>query len=233
MTMAVDTPPFDDVRVRQAFRLIAGRPQLVEIAQDGFGTIGNDLFGKGFPYYDTSLPQRQQDLEKAKSLLKQAGHGSLSVTLNTSSVAPGMLESATAFATQAKGANVTVTLNNIPAADFYGSGYLKYGFGQTQWNADTLPQWMEQAVVKGAPYNETHWDVPSFNKMFNDARAELDATKRQTLYDDLQSILWNEGGYLVWGFVPFIDGLAQNVRGASPNPAQDLSNYMFREYWLA
>jgi peptide/nickel transport system substrate-binding protein len=233
MTMAVDTPPFTDVRVRQAFRLIAGRPQLVAIAQDGFGTVGNDLFGKGFPYYDSSLPQRGQDIEKAKSLLKQAGHSSLSVTLNTSSVAPGMLESATAFAAQAKSANVTVTLNNIPAADFYGSGYLKYGFGQTQWNADTVPQWMEQAVIKGAPYNETHWDVPSFNKMFNQARAELDAAKRQTLYDDLQSILWNEGGYLIWGFVPFIDGLAHNVQGATPNPAQDLSNYMFRQYWLS
>lgn len=232
MTMAVDTPPFTDVRVRQAFRLIAGRPQLVEIAQDGFGTVGNDLFGKGFPYYDDALPQRTQDIEMAKSLLKQAGHSSLSVTLNTSSVAPGMLESATAFAAQAKAANVSVTLNNIPAADFYGSGYLKYGFGQTQWNADTIPQWMEQAVVKGAPYNETHWNVPSFNKMFAQARGELDAAKRATLYDELQKILWTEGGYLVWGLVPFIDGLAHNVRGATPNPAQDLSNYMFREYWL-
>ena len=206
MTMAVDTPPFTDVRVRQAFRLIAGRPQLVEIAQDGFGTVGNDLFGKGFPYYNDCLPQRTQDIEMAKSLLKQAGHSSLSVTLNTSSVAPGMLESATAFAAQAKAANVKVTLNNIPAADFYGSGYLKYGFGQTQWNADTIPQWMEQAVVKGAPYNETHWNVPSFNRMFAQARGELDPTKRATLYDDLQKTLWTEGGYIVWGLVPFIDG---------------------------
>lgn len=233
MTMAVDTPPFTDVRVRQAFRLIAGRPQLVATAQDGFGSIGNDLFGKGFPLYDGSLPQRKQDIEQAKSLLKKAGHAKLSVTLNTSSVAPGMLESATAFAAQASAAGVTVTLNNIPAADFYGSGYLKYGFGQTQWNADTIPQWMEQAVIKGAPYNETHWNVPSFNKLFAGARGELNASKRAMLFDDLQQILWNEGGYIIWGLVPFIDGLAKNVRGATPNPAQDLSNYMFRQYWLA
>jgi peptide/nickel transport system substrate-binding protein len=233
MTMAVDTPPFNDPQVRQAFRLIADRPQLVNIAQDGFGGIGNDLFGKGFPLYNASLPQRAQDIEKAKSLLKQAGHENLSVTLNTSPVAPGMLESATAFASQAKAAGVTVTLNNIPAANFYGSRYLKYGFGQTQWNADTIPQWMEQAVVAGAPYNETHWNVPSFNKLFAQARAELDAGKRAMLFDELQQMLWDEGGYLIWGLVPFIDALAPNVRGATPNPAQDLSNYMLRQYWLA
>jgi peptide/nickel transport system substrate-binding protein len=232
MTMAVDTPPFNDVRVREAFRLLAARPQLVEIAQDGFGSVGNDLFGKGFPLYDSQLPQRVQDVDKAKSLLQQAGHANLSVTLNTSSVAPGMLESATAFASEAAKAGVTVTLKNIPAADYYGSGYLKYAFGQSQWNADTVPQWMEQAVVAGAPYNETHWNIPSFNRLFAQARGERDDNKRAMLFDELQSILWNQGGYIIWGFVPFIDALATNVHGATPNPAQDLSNYMFRQYWL-
>jgi peptide/nickel transport system substrate-binding protein len=233
MTMAVDTPPFNDVNVRQAFRLIANRPELVKIAQDGFGTVGNDLFGKGYPLYDSSLPQREQDLGQARSLLKKAGADKLTVTLNTSSVAPGMLESATAFAAQAQQAGVTVQLKNIPAGDYYGSGYLKYGFGQSQWNADTIPQWMEQAVVKGAPYNETHWTDPQFDALFVKARGELDAAKRGQMYDELQSTLWNSGGYLIWGFVPFIDGLALNVRGAVPNPAQDLSNYDFSTYWLA
>jgi peptide/nickel transport system substrate-binding protein len=233
MTMAIDTPPFNDVLVRQAFRLIAGRPQLVGVAQDGFGAVGNDLFGKGFPYYDSQLPQRVQDIGQAKFLLKKAGHEKLSVTLNSSTVAPGMLESATAFAAQAQKAGVTVTIKNIPAADYYGSGYLKYGFGQSQWNADTIPQWMEQAVVKGAPYNETHWNIPSFNDLFIRARGELGPAKRAAMYDELQSILWHSGGYIIWGLVPFIDGLAKNVHGATPNPAQDLSNYMFRQYWLS
>ncbi len=63
-------PPFNDNRVRQAFRLIADRPALIEGAISGFGTVGNDIAGKGLPFYDTSLPQRTQDIEKAKSLLK-------------------------------------------------------------------------------------------------------------------------------------------------------------------
>src|SRR6185312_14859015 len=42
-TMRVDQPPFNDVRVRQAFRLIADRQQLVEQALNGQGAVANDM----------------------------------------------------------------------------------------------------------------------------------------------------------------------------------------------
>ena len=115
--MAVDLDPFQDVRVRQAMRLIADRPALVEAAQAGFGVVGNDVFGYRQPDYNTDLPQRTQDIEQAKSLLKAAGKSDLRVTLYSSTVAPGMLESATAFAQQAKAAGVTVKVNNGPTCE--------------------------------------------------------------------------------------------------------------------
>ncbi|MFD1049229.1 ABC transporter substrate-binding protein, partial [Kibdelosporangium lantanae] len=43
-TMRVDTGPFTDVRVRQAFRLIVDRPQMVAQALNGQGRIGNDMY---------------------------------------------------------------------------------------------------------------------------------------------------------------------------------------------
>ena len=43
--MRVDRPPFNDVNVRQAFRLIVDRQALINVALGGFGTLGNDLFG--------------------------------------------------------------------------------------------------------------------------------------------------------------------------------------------
>ena len=54
--MRVDRPPFDDVLVRQAMRLIVDRQALINVALGGFGTLGNDLFGTGLPYYAESLP---------------------------------------------------------------------------------------------------------------------------------------------------------------------------------
>ena len=74
MCMLTNRPPFTDVRVRQAFRLAIDRPATLESAFVGFGQLGNDVYGKGLPDYDTSLPQRTADPAQAKALLKQAGH---------------------------------------------------------------------------------------------------------------------------------------------------------------
>ena len=232
MTMACDTPPFNDPRVRQAFRLMADRPALLESAQDGYGSLGNDLFGKGFALYDTALPQRVQDIDQAKFLLKKAGHDGMTVTLNTSSVAAGMYESAITFAQQATKAGVNVTLNNIPEGNFYGSNYLKYIFGQTQWTVYPLDQWITEALLSNAPYNETHWHVPAFDKLFYDAQADLNPAGRQEKFFALQQMLWNEGGYLIWGFQPIIDAVSANVHPAPQNPTGYLGNYEFRDFWV-
>ena len=75
--------PFNDPRVTLAIKLIADRKALVESAISGYGTVGNDIFGAGLPFYDKSLPQRVQDIDKAKSLLKAAGQSDLKVAAAT------------------------------------------------------------------------------------------------------------------------------------------------------
>src|SRR5215475_8369731 len=59
LCMAIDMPPFDDVRVRQAMRLLVNRPQIVNQVLSGYGSVGNDLYGRFDPGYDKSLPQRE------------------------------------------------------------------------------------------------------------------------------------------------------------------------------
>src|SRR5215831_18700940 len=73
-TMRVDLEPFKDNRVRQALRLIVDRKQMLDVVFRGRGTVGNDVFGIWSPSYDHSIPQRVQDIDKAKSLLKAAAH---------------------------------------------------------------------------------------------------------------------------------------------------------------
>ncbi len=101
--MRVDRPPFNDVNVRQAMRLIVDRQALINVALGGFGTVGNDLFGYNLPYYAKSLKPREQDIDQAKSLLKKAGKSNLAVTLQTSDIVPGFTQAATLFAQQAQG----------------------------------------------------------------------------------------------------------------------------------
>jgi len=58
LCMAIDMPPFDDVRVRQAMRLIVDRQQMIEQVASGFGFVANDLYAPFDEGYDKSLAQR-------------------------------------------------------------------------------------------------------------------------------------------------------------------------------
>ena len=44
ITMRIDAPPFDDVRVRQAMRLIVNREEMLTRAISGYGYVGNDMY---------------------------------------------------------------------------------------------------------------------------------------------------------------------------------------------
>ena len=162
--MAVDKAPFDDVRVRQAIKLLADRDQLVEVALSGFGQVGNDLFGRGLPFYDSSLPQRTRDVAKAKSLLAAAGHGNgLDITLQTSPASPGMVEAATLLAQQAKAGGVNITISQVDSSSYFDPslqvpqdavraddlGRLQHAFGLLQLRAHPQRQWQRDTLEPG------------------------------------------------------------------------------------
>ncbi len=109
-TMRVDQPPFNDVNVRQAMRLLVDRQQMIDSALDGYGVPGSDVFSPYDPDFDSSL-RRVTDIPQAKFLLKKAGQENLSVVLTTSAVATGTVAMATVLAQQAKAAGVTIKLN--------------------------------------------------------------------------------------------------------------------------
>jgi len=227
-TMRVDQAPFDDVRVRQAFRLIVDREQMVQQVLSGEGRVANDLYAPYDPAYASDLPQREQDLEQAKSLLKQAGQEGLQVELFTGddigSVAPA---SANLFVEQAKQAGVDVKVTK--KTPFYDDNYLSYPFAQDFWNTR---QYIPQAAVcamPGASFNETHWDNPEFTDLIDTAAQTLDEAKRTTLLQDAQELEYNEGGYIIWGFRQQVDGYASTVQGLEPSRYLPLGSYKFHK----
>jgi peptide/nickel transport system substrate-binding protein len=72
--MRCDYGPFMDKRVRQAVALAFDRVGYVEgILMGVGGTVANDSVMDSYPSADKSVPQRKQDLAKAKQLMKEAG----------------------------------------------------------------------------------------------------------------------------------------------------------------
>ncbi len=151
--MAIDMPPFDDVRVRQAMRLLVDRKGMISQVASGYGFVGNDLYAPFDPGYDHSLPQREQDIDQAKSLLKAAGHANLAVDLHTTNGAAGMVETATVFANQAQAAGVKINVINDP--NYYGNQYLKLAFSIDFWGTRSYLNQVQQGSLPNSPYNET------------------------------------------------------------------------------
>jgi peptide/nickel transport system substrate-binding protein len=227
--------PYTDPRVTLAMKLIADRKALVAGAISGYGTVGNDIVGKGLPFYDGSLPQREQDIEKAKSLLKAAGQEKLTVELSTSDIFPGFVEAATLYAQQAKAAGVTVKLKNVPANSYYNPSllYLKMPFAETQWALSSLKMFYLQALAPDAPYNETHWKSPSFASLLSKAVGAPNKAAAQTLWNQVQKIQYDKGGYINWTNADWVDGTSKKLQGLKPSAAGALGNFRFMDAWLA
>lgn len=233
-TMRVDKAPFNDVRVRQAFKLIVDRPAMLNSVFKGHGAIANDLYSVWDPVYDADIPQRSQDLEQAKFLLKKAGRSDLSVTLVTSPVAQGLVEAAQVFAQQAKGAGVTVNLNQVTPSEFFGPNYLHWVFAQDEWTY--FPYFPQTSFnsIPGADFSETHYSDAHFTKLYYEALASVDERKRKDIAHEMQRIYWNNSGYIVPLIAPEIDGYSANLQGVVESKTGYPFNFFdFKRMWYS
>ena len=228
-TMRVDVAPFNDNRVRQAFRLLVNRQQMVEQVLSGQGRIANDLYAPYDPCYADDLPQREQDLEQAKSLLNQAGKSGLRVELVTGDIFRGVIEAAQVFAEQAKGAGVQVKVRKVDTGTFYGDNYLKWPFAQDFWSTRTYLAQVAQGSLPNSPFNETHWDNKEFQRLIQQARAELDEGRRCELLHEAQKLEYEQGGYIIPYFSNAIDAHSASVGGIQKAKSGfTLGNYQLR-----
>ncbi|WP_411104966.1 ABC transporter substrate-binding protein [Streptomyces sp. cmx-4-9] len=232
--MKTDRPPFNDPRVRRAFFLIADRKELVDGALSGAGEIGNDLFGKGYQFYPAGLPQRTQDLDRARALLKEAGAEGLKVTLDTAPAATGFVEAGGIFKEQAAKAGVTIEVK-VGNKDTYWRDILNNGtLASYRSGAMPIESHISQRLLTGSTTNATKWQRPDFDDLYQQAQSTRDAAQRGALYERMQRRLYDEGGFLIWGFADWIIATAPQVRGVSKTaPANTLDWARFDKIWIA
>jgi len=239
LCMAIDMDPFTDVRVRQAFRLMADRQALLEQVLSGHGRVANDIFAPFDACYSSDLAQREQDIEQAKSLLKSAGKDGMTVDLHTTNGAAGMVDSANVFAAQCKAAGVTVNVKNDP--NYYGDQYLKLAFSVDFWGTrGFLPQVGLGMLPPPCPYNETHWPPKSgegsnYITLYQQALKETDATKRCDIIHEMQKAEYEAGGYIIPFFNNLVDAHSAKVQGFKVSKATlnlDTFGHGYRTIWF-
>jgi peptide/nickel transport system substrate-binding protein len=216
VVMRVVDGPFADPRVREAVRLSVDRPKLIRGALNGYGTVANDVLGTGDPLYvGDDLGQRGRDLDKAADLLRAASFDlSRTYDLVTTSDTPGLVESATLFATQMKDAGVRLKVVRQDSAAFYDKTWLKAPLYTTYWGTnDSVLFFVGRTMTSKATQNETGWKEPRVDGLYRRAIGDRSERRRADAVAELQRLQYEQGGYVVWGMADGVDIARETVRG--------------------
>jgi peptide/nickel transport system substrate-binding protein len=233
IVMRVDQKPFTDNRVREAFRLMVDRPGMVQQAYNGQASIGNDMPSHGDPAYPT-MPQRQQDIAKAKSLLQAAGQSNLNLTMTTANEDYGLVSGAEVFAQNAKLAGVTINISVLQPS-VWDPKFAQWPFTQGYWGNKPFGIMYSLLYSPTGIFNETHFNDPEGNKIFADALKDTNPATRNEKFIELEKILYERGGHIIHSFRQTVDAYSSKFTGFTPDLSTgwSLGQYRYKEVSLA
>ena len=195
--MRTDMAPFDNSDARMAMKYAIDREHLLKTILLGHGAIGNDHpISPSNRYFATDLPQRPYDPEKAKFHLKKAGLADHTFKLHTAEAAySGATDTAILYKEHAAKAGIKIEVVRAPDDGYWSDIWMKKTWCFSFWMGRPTVDWtFSTAYTADAKWNETFWKNERFNKLYKDARLELDETKLQEMYSEMQRLCSDDGG---------------------------------------
>jgi len=213
------------------------REKIISQVYNGFATPGNDHTLDALnPFYNTAMPQRKYDPDKAAFHFKKAGLGDAKIELQASEGAWGSaVDCATLFQESLKKAKINLDVKKVSADGYWDNVWLKVPFCAVYWGRRlSADQTFTQVYGSGSDWNDSNWRVPEFDKLIGEARAELDEKKRKELYFHAQEMISEDGGMICFAITDYLDGYAKNVMGADPHARYDMNDDRIAEKgWFA
>ena len=232
LAMETDKAPFDNPDLRLALKFATDREQILKAMFSGYGTLANDHpIPPTDPYFNSELPQRKHDPERAAFHFKKAGITDPKIVLQVSDAAfNGAVDEGALFQASAAQAGIKVDLKKEPADGFWDNVWLKGAFVGSYWGGrPAATQMLSIAFGAGAPWNESHWKNDKFEKLLADARSETDEAKRKPYIWEMQKMLQEDGGAVIPVFRDWLDAHSDKVGGHTPHGGYDMDNGMIME----
>ncbi len=220
--MRADVAPFNDVRVRQAMRLIINRKLALTNAFDGLGELANDY--SGFDKCVPEVPQRDQDLNQAKKLLADAGKSNLSIDLETAANKPGMLQLTQILAEDAKKIGVNIKVQKMEL----GAYLEKWGKRTFYTGYDTRPylEGVPEMISKDDTLNHTHWHDPEFESLSKKLYETSDPQQQCDISKQMKKIEYERGASILAATNPTVSVYSSKVHGLVPDyPSGNLYDF--------
>lgn len=221
-------PEFKDPKVRLAVVYAVNNEGIAQKIMRGFATAGAQFSPTGYSGHDESLTPRF-DLEKAKQLMKEAGHedGFTVTMISPNNRYQNDEKIAQAIAAMLKRINITVNLTTMPKAQYWPEfDKMEAGIQLVGWSSDTgdsanyseyLTMTQNKETGRGQ-YNSGFYSNPELDALVEQANAEMDAEKRAVLLKKVSKIEYEDAAYvplhwqnLAWGYNKKITNLKDNV----------------------
>jgi peptide/nickel transport system substrate-binding protein len=215
--MQANMAPFDNPKVREAFKYLIDRPALRAAALFGQGSLGNDLPLPPGNIYLPSFPQRSQDLAKAKALLDESGVGKLTLDIFTTSERPPAPKMALALAEAAGKIGVTLTIRDVPYTEYIANVMRKKPlYTSSIGAAPTLFQTLYRMQHLGQPYNYGQEGDAATDALLDSMIGEPDLGKRKALGAQVLQHTYTLGEMINPYFLPYLCATSAKVDGFVP-----------------
>jgi peptide/nickel transport system substrate-binding protein len=199
--MRCDTGQFAKKEVRQALAYTFDRPALVQTLFKGRAQLGNDhVIWEGYPYYDSSVAQRTQDIAKAKSLLAAAGVPNLTATLHAGQLQE-IPDLCALLKSQAAPAGITLNVATESLNTFYGAQWCPKApadppcsgaqeLGIVDYGHRATPDvYLNAALKSKGVWNSSQYNSPAFDSAFTAFQAAVGVDAQKAACKTIETIL--------------------------------------------
>jgi peptide/nickel transport system substrate-binding protein len=228
LNMNVNVKPFNDARVRQAIAIALNRPDIAKGLWGPYAQVGDDSpMWPGYPYTSHSVPQRHQDIEKAKALLKAAGAQNLKLTL-TCYRSFEMPDYAQRVAQALKKIGIDCSVKVYTSTQYFDgvsfgakgklAPWLATNFGIVDYGGRPVPlTYLNAALKSGGVWNAARYHSKVFDKALANFIASPDLAGQKRYARQIQQVLLNDTPAIYAYFYNFIAGAGKNVHGYVPD----------------
>ena len=225
---------FKNPKVREALSLAIDREELVKILFFNHAKVCSGPFLPGTKAFNEDVKVPQQNIQKAKELLKEAGYDENNpftfeiATSNSSEIRP---YAAQILQHQLKKAGVVVTLKVMEWQAFLNMTVFPRKFDSVLlgWGLSPTPDpymfWHSQSDKKGG-FNLVGYHNPQMDKMIEESQSMVDGEKLSNIWREMFKIITDDNPYLFLYIPNSITAISKEIKNVEPSPAGIWHNYI-------
>ena len=229
--------PFDNVKVRQALCYAISPQEIMTIISDGKGTeVGSSMYPAFGKYFMPELNETyNQDIEKAKQLLAEAGYpDGFSFTITVPSNYQPHIDTAQVLVEQFKAIGVTAEIQLIEWDSWLNDVYANRQYESTVVGIDAnnlTGAAMLQRFTSTSSKNFVNYNNAAYDEALNNAILSTDEGKKTAYYKECQTILSEDAANVYIQDLPEFVAINKKYTGYEFYPlyVQDISKLKIAE----